>query len=336
MNDAPIPRQPAIPPRDWADLQALEAKINALLPPQYQNCYDTVKPVSMGSAELVFGPDGKVAWDQIWSSFCDLALAGGPPHRGALLAPASAEEALAAAELYQEVVAEISRGIWLVTELPVLPYAEPGWIGVRCQSTVMASWLARAIVVENVWARCRQEFLYLPAGPHFRLAKEIKNVVTAMAKTHHYWAFHMPANLWPNDPSGTKQADSTELFEAALPWETLCEPTAYRRLIEELTLAVGQETGLPTIECDLSGWLGVPCADREMAIWLMRALVVDNVVVRTEDAVLYVPANPAFLEGDKVRRLVALISRAWQLWEIFSRPSAGSGGSTLHIPRGSQ
>ena len=65
-----------------AELAALDAKINALLPPQYQHCYTTVSPNSMGSAGLKYGPDGRVAWDEIWTTFCDLALAGGPPHRG--------------------------------------------------------------------------------------------------------------------------------------------------------------------------------------------------------------------------------------------------------------
>jgi sirohydrochlorin cobaltochelatase len=33
--------------------------------------------------------------------------------------------------------------------------------------------------------------LLLPAGPQFRLEAEIKNVVTAVAKTYHYWKEHM-------------------------------------------------------------------------------------------------------------------------------------------------
>jgi sirohydrochlorin cobaltochelatase len=33
--------------------------------------------------------------------------------------------------------------------------------------------------------------LLLPAGPQFRLDGEIKNVVTAVAKTYHYWKEHI-------------------------------------------------------------------------------------------------------------------------------------------------
>jgi sirohydrochlorin cobaltochelatase len=48
----------------------------------------------------------------------------------------------------------------------------------------------RAIVVENVMARREGTTLYLPAGPRFTLGGEIRNVVTVVAKTHHYWVEH--------------------------------------------------------------------------------------------------------------------------------------------------
>jgi sirohydrochlorin cobaltochelatase len=194
LANPPLPRPAGShrPTEDRAALEALDARINAILPPRYQGRYDDVKPTSMGSAQLKFGPDGKVAWDAIWTSFCDLALAGGPAHRGTLLQPVAAEEALAEPEKYREVVEEIARGVRLVTGLAVEP-GLPGWVGVRCRDAAMADWLMRAIVVENVAARREGVVLYLPAGPHFRLWKEIKNVVTALAKTCHYWCDHMPA-----------------------------------------------------------------------------------------------------------------------------------------------
>jgi sirohydrochlorin cobaltochelatase len=48
----------------------------------------------------------------------------------------------------------------------------------------------RAIVVENVLARREGAILFLPASPRFTLCEEIKNVVTAVAKTYHYWREH--------------------------------------------------------------------------------------------------------------------------------------------------
>jgi sirohydrochlorin cobaltochelatase len=87
-------------------------------------------------------------------------------------------------------VDEIERGIQLVTGLPVVKSKSPGWVGVRCHDEAMAVWLLRAIIVENVMVRREGEVLYLPAGPAFRVHKEIKNVITAVAKSVHYWSAH--------------------------------------------------------------------------------------------------------------------------------------------------
>jgi sirohydrochlorin cobaltochelatase len=174
-----------------AQLWELDRKVNELLPPQYQGRYEEIRPRSMGSAPLRFGPDGKVAWDEMWTSFCDLALAGGPPHRGTLLEAVPADEARAEPLKYQAVVAEIERGIQLVTRLPVVPSQALGWVGVRCDSEEMAVWLMRAILVENVMVRREGDVLFLPAGPAFTLRREIKNVVTVVAKTCHYWTAHL-------------------------------------------------------------------------------------------------------------------------------------------------
>jgi sirohydrochlorin cobaltochelatase len=144
----------------------------------------------MGSASLQYGLDGKVAWGEIWGSFCDLAIAGGPPHKGTLLEPGCREEIDAQASRYEEVVEEICRGIAMVTGLSAEPSTMFGWVRVDCTSTGMAGWFVRAIVMENVSASLEGMALHLPAGPLYRLEKEIKNVVTVMAKTCHYWLGH--------------------------------------------------------------------------------------------------------------------------------------------------
>ena len=145
----------------------------------------------MGSAPLRYDGDGKVAWDQVWTDFCDLALAGGPPHRGTVLEPVDPAEILAEPDDYALVVAEIERGLRLVTEgLPTVRGTTPGWVGLRCPDEATAAWLARAIEVENVSVRREGAVLSLPAGPRFRQEQEIKNVVTVVAKTYHYWREH--------------------------------------------------------------------------------------------------------------------------------------------------
>jgi len=160
-----------------------------LLPPRYQND-QPVSAAPMGAAGLIYDEQGSVAWDKIWQSFCDLALAGGPPHRGTLLEPVNPLDVAANPHAYQDVWAELKRGIEMITGLPVVP-ASPGWIGMQCASEEMALWLLRAIVVENVSVRRESDTLYFPAGPDFRVEQEIKNIITVIAKTHHYWQEHI-------------------------------------------------------------------------------------------------------------------------------------------------
>jgi hypothetical protein len=98
-------------------LRALDQRIDAMLPSEYQGKTDSVSPQSMGSASIKTDEQGRVAWDEIWTSFCDLAMAGGPPHRGKLLEAVTIAEVLDQREKYEEVVAEIRRGIEMVTGL---------------------------------------------------------------------------------------------------------------------------------------------------------------------------------------------------------------------------
>lgn len=163
-----------------------------LLPPRYQDGR-AVSAAPMGSAPLRYANDGQVAWDEIWTDFCDLALAGGPPHRDTLLEPVAPAEVLANPDAYERVLAEIERGFLLITGLPTVRSANLGWVGLRCMDEQMALWMLRAIVVENVCIRREGSILYLPAGPDFQLEKEIKNVITVVAKTHHYWTEHSRA-----------------------------------------------------------------------------------------------------------------------------------------------
>jgi sirohydrochlorin cobaltochelatase len=145
----------------------------------------------MGSADLVYGPDGRVAWGEIWEDFCDLGLTDGPPHRGDLLASEGlSAAAIADPDSAARVREELTRGLSQTTSWPVVEDVEPGWLGLRCPDAAAAAWMARAILAENVDARAEGDLLLVPAGPAFTLTGEIKNVVTSVAKTWHYWARH--------------------------------------------------------------------------------------------------------------------------------------------------
>jgi sirohydrochlorin cobaltochelatase len=168
-----------------------------VLPPRYRNNQPSAAPMS--AAPLVYDAEGRVDWARVWGGgdpnnpFCELALAGGPPHRGALLEPIAPDIVQADMDGYARVLDELERGIFQTTGLRAIERAAPGWIGVRCDSEEMAIWLLRAIVVENIAVRREGATIFLPAGPQFRIDGEIRNVVTALAKTHHYWQEHLMA-----------------------------------------------------------------------------------------------------------------------------------------------
>lgn len=150
------------------------------------------KAAPMPAGPIVYRADGSIDWGNMWDSFCVLALDGGPPHRGEMLcAPTNPD--INSPE-YHFAVAEISRAIREVAQLTAVP-AEPGWLQIQCQSVGQARWLAEAIEEENVQARHEGEWLLVPVGDHFRLKKEIKNVITAVAKTTHYWQEHLAVEV---------------------------------------------------------------------------------------------------------------------------------------------
>jgi len=279
----------AIQLEDSEALQRLEARLKILLPEEYQECYDEVQPVSMGSAGLKYGSDGKVAWDEIWGSFCDLAMAGGPPHKGTLLEPGSQAAIDAHPDRYDAVVAEIRRGIHMVTDLPAEPSPTPGWVRVNCTDETMAGWLVRAIVMENVSARLEGSRMDLPAGPDYRVEKEIKNVITSIAKTCHYFVDHM----W----SGQRR-DIAELLEEMATESPLLQPAVLDQGLGQDELRVHmagrieQATGLTRSQHSYVGWLGLECPSVRAAIWMMRALVTENILSRREETVLFIPVDP--------------------------------------------
>lgn len=173
------------------DLMLLDQRIDSNLPSEYQGRTEAVRSQSMGSRALELNAEGLVPWDEIWTSFCDLAMAGGPPHRGKLLEAISNEQVHQNRDSYQKVVNEIRRGIEMVTQLKTIESQSLGWVGILCDDEAMAVWLMRAIIVENVMVRREKEILFVPAGPEFTIKREIKNVITSVAKTVHYWRAHL-------------------------------------------------------------------------------------------------------------------------------------------------
>ena len=269
-------------------VEELNARLRTMLPVDYQDTYEEMQPTPMRSADLKYASDGRVAWNEIWASFCDLAMAGGPPHKGTLLEPGRPADIDANAERYAPVTDEICRGVMMTAYLDTQVSPVPGWVRVTCLSEAMAGWLLRAIVMENVAARTSGLMLDLPASPHFRLEKEIKNVVTVVAKTSHYWLEHMPL---------TQHRAIAGLFATLAEQSPLVQPALARDgqgpAAAALAARIHRDTGLRASSMEYAGWLGVECRDVRSAIWMMRALVASNVLARREETVLFVPVNRA-------------------------------------------
>jgi hypothetical protein len=271
--------------------RALDERLRTLLPADYEASFEELAPVPMRSAGLKYDAHGQVAWNEIWGSFCDLALAGGPPHKGALLEPGREHDITVHGDRYREVVDEIRRGIMLVTGMTAEPSPRAGWIRTTCPSETMAGWLLRAITIENVSVRAELNALDLPAAPSYRLDKEIKNVVTVIAKTCHYWIGHMRPG---------QRLDIADLFaemdhEAPLvaPW-TVGDPGEERlaELAATMIARIVEKTGLAAARYHYRGWLGVQCPNVRGGIWMMRFLVAMNVLARRENTLLFIPMNP--------------------------------------------
>ena len=174
-----------------ARLDALEDSLRRDPAAHRREYAPTARPdeaASMSSAPFLWRPDGRADWGGMWTTFCELALHGGPPQRGPerpLRAPSGS-----APDSDAEMLAEMRRGISETTGL----YAEPtgmGWLSVTCDSPTMAAWMCAAIILENVSARIEDDRLLLPAGPGFGLKDEVKSIITVVAKTHHYWQAHV-------------------------------------------------------------------------------------------------------------------------------------------------
>ena len=142
----------------------------------------------MAAAPIKYNDDGSIAWGEMWDSFCVLAAAGGPSHRGTMLMPDEASDV--ESEGYRTAQAEIVRGIYLVSGLSATP-DKPGWIAVQCPDENMAAWVADNGTLENVYFRWEGSRFFVPCGEHYAIKGEVKNVVTVVAKTTHYWADHI-------------------------------------------------------------------------------------------------------------------------------------------------
>ena len=264
----------------------LNIRIRGLLPLAYHSCLETISPTSMGSAGLKYDKEGRVAWDEIWTTFCDLAMAGGPPHRGKFLGQPNPVDVSKDPEKSKAVVSEIIRGIQLTTGMKASIGDEINSVLLECESETMAAWMHRAIVAENVFADHLGNVVHLPSGPDFRIEKEIKNVIVCVAKTWHYWDGHMSEN--EKAKAGKVMNDAPLIIPPqASNNEIITE--AYTKAVIETLETVGAALKFEGKTASEYGWVGFECPDEKSAAWMVRAIISCNILARREIATLLIP-----------------------------------------------
>ena len=220
---------------------------------------------------------------------------------------------VAAPEECRTVAEELSRAIRLTTHLSVESTFAPGWLAVRCDSEATAACLQFAVVAENISARRSQSRLLLPAGPRFRIETEIKNVTEALAKSYHYWDGHL-------SESQQLALSRAEVVEPATREEILSNPDDYRREVSKVAADIRTTADLPVDSQRYAGWIGIDFPSEEVTVWLLRAIVVDGILVRRERTTLFLPVRAASAtDNEKTRRV---FRRAWRLWKFI----VSSGG----------
>jgi len=232
----------------------------------------------MQAAPFVYKDDGHPDWGAMWTTFCELALHGGPPHRGpddSVLAVVIPEATSTDSQPGSGAVAEIRRGIFETTGL-YAERADPGWLAITCDSPRMAAWLCASIILENVDARCEGERLLVPADPSFALTDQVRSVVTVVAKTHHYWAAHMAAT---STVEGTSPADPEAVREAGRAYRRLLTEWGWARMAHDTTVAsrCHQEAHDLTLELSATaaGRVELEAALTDPDVWVRVAAAAD-------------------------------------------------------------
>jgi hypothetical protein len=158
----------------------------------------------MSSAPFVWRSDGRPDWRVMWGDFCELALFGGPPHRG----PENPLRAVVEPDPLVDtvgIIAEIQRGIWETTGLDS-DLVRAGWLGILSRG----AWRRGcAAIPENVDALCEDECLLVPASERFTVENEV-SIITVVAKIHHYRIEHVCGRADQGQPAAVaaaRQAD---------------------------------------------------------------------------------------------------------------------------------
>ena len=82
-----------------------------------------------------------------------------------------------------------------------------------------------------------------------------------------------------------------------------------------------QATSLTPALDEAPGWIGIPCESEEATVWLLRAIAVEDVLVRRTDATLYVPVDIRTAAEDPIAKTASFVADAQRLWKLRGRKS---------------
>ena len=294
------------------EVKDLNTRIRGLLPLAYHSCLEAISPTSMGSAGLKFDKEGRVAWDEIWTTFCDLAMAGGPPHRGKFLGPINPADVSRDLEKSKAVASEIQRGIALTTGMKASIDDQLNRVLLECESGTMAAWMHRAIVAENVFADHLGNVVRLPSGPDFSIEKEIKNVIVCVAKTWHYWDGHMSES---EKTKAGKVMNDAPLIIPPQVFNNELTTEAYAKAVIETLETVGAALKFEGKSSVEYGWLGFECPDEKSTAWMVRAIIACNILARREIATLLIPVFIAHPSDYPLTRMFDFLTAIRNVYE---------------------
>src|SRR3712207_93350 len=86
-------------------------------------------------------------------------------------------------------------------------------------------------------------------------------------------------------------------------------PQGYQRVQDELARGLHMVTGMPVVTDGAAGWIGLRCTDEAMALWMLRAITAENVAVRREGPILFVPCGPDFRLEHEIKNVVTVVAK---------------------------
>jgi sirohydrochlorin cobaltochelatase len=60
-----------------------------------------------------------------------------------------------------------------------------------------------------------------------------------------------------------------------------------------------------------------------MALWLLRAIIVENISVRREDKVLYFPAGANFELAKEIKNIIMVVAKTNHYWQDHTKANQG-------------